>query len=53
MKDSQNLSLKKLLLENSCENSFTSMSVHQGQFYILSSGRMIYSQSMNTGHFDI
>ncbi len=45
--------LKKLLLENSCESSFTSMSVHQGQFYILSSGRMIYSQSMNTGHFDI
>ncbi len=45
MKDSLNLSLK---------NAAIGKPLYQYvRLYILSSGRMIYSPSMNTGHFDI
>ncbi len=45
MKDSLNLSLK---------NATIGKQLYQYvRLYILSSGRMIYSPSMNTGHFDI
>ncbi len=45
MKDSLNLSLK---------NAAIGKQLYQYvRLYILSSGRMIYSPSMNTGHFDI
>ncbi len=49
MKDSLNLSLKNAAIGKQLWKQFYQYVC----LYILSSGRMIYSPSMNTGHFDI